>query len=46
MSTVYELFNGGMVTHFVSCCIAVDVSHHDLGIISYVCGNSVINPGI
>ena len=23
MSTVYKLFNGGMVTNFVSCCIAV-----------------------
>ena len=33
MSTVYKLFNGGMVINFVSCCIAVGVSHHDLGII-------------
>ena len=30
MSTVYKLFNGGVVANFMSCCIAVDVSHHDL----------------
>ena len=44
MSTVYKLFNGGMVTNFVSCCIAVDVSD-DLGMICYACGKSVIKSG-
>ena len=26
----FKLFNGGKVTNFVSCCIAVDVSHHTM----------------